>query len=63
LDEFEKVVISHAQQIDMSKVFSYDKVDTSRESTLNSELSNLEIDEKSVLLTLKHVKKQRKQHL
>lgn len=63
LDEFEKIVISHAQQVDMSKVFSYDKVDTSRESTLNSELSNLEIDEKIVLMILTHVKKRRKQHL
>lgn len=63
LDEFEKIVISHAQQVDMSKVFSYDKVDTSRESNLNSELSNLEIDEKNVLMILTHVKKRRKQHL
>lgn len=60
LDEFEKVVISHAQQIDMSKVFSYDKVDTSRESTLNSELSNLEIDEKSCIIDIEARKKAKK---
>lgn len=60
LDEFEKIVISHAQQVDMSKVFSYDKVDTSHESTLNSELSNLEIDEKNCIIDIEARKKAKK---
>ena len=60
LDAFEKIVISHVQQVDMSKVFSYDKVDTSHESTLNSELSNLEIDEKNCITDIEARKKAKK---
>jgi hypothetical protein len=48
LDEFEKSLSVTLNKL-ICQGFSYDKVDTSRESTLNSELSNLEIDEKNCI--------------
>lgn len=60
LDDFEKTIINHVQQVDMSKVFSYDKIDTSLESTLNSELSSLEIDGKNCIIDIEERKKAKK---
>lgn len=63
LKRLEKVVTTYAKQLDMSKIFSYEEVDTSLEAALQSELQSLEIDEKSCLAKIEQRKKERKTYL
>ncbi|MCF7716487.1 recombinase family protein [Aeromonas jandaei] len=60
LDALEKVVTTYAKQLDMSKIFSYEKVDTSLEATLQSELQSLQEEEKSCIATIEKRKKEKK---
>ncbi|MGE6178148.1 recombinase family protein [Aeromonas salmonicida] len=60
LDALEKVVTTYAKQLDMSKIFSYEEVDTSLEAALQSELQSLETDEKNCLAKIEQRKKEKK---
>lgn len=60
LDALEKIVTTYAKQIDLSKVFDYEKVDTSLEAALQSELQSLETDEKNCLVKIEQRKKEKK---
>lgn len=60
LEELERIVVTYAKQLDMSKIFSYKKVDTSHEATLQSELQSLESDEKSCLAKIEQRKREKK---
>lgn len=60
LDALEHVVTTYAKQLDMSKIFSYEEVDTSLEASLQSELQSLEADEISCLAKIEKRKKEKK---
>ncbi|MFM1662272.1 recombinase family protein [Aeromonas salmonicida] len=60
LDTLEHVVTTYAKQLDMSKIFSYEEVDTSQETALQSELQSLEADEKNCLAKIEQRKKEKK---
>lgn len=63
LSELERVVTTYAKQLDMSKIFSYEEVDTSLETKLQSELQSLEADEKNCLAKIEQRKKEKKTYL
>lgn len=60
LIELERLVINYAKQLDMSKVFSYEKADISHEASLQSELQSLEVDEKNCLAKIEQRKREKK---
>ncbi|MFQ2602911.1 recombinase family protein [Aeromonas caviae] len=60
LKRLERVVTTYAKQLDMSKIFSYEEVDTSLETKLQSELQSLEVDEKNCLEKIAQRKKEKK---
>ncbi|HHQ4889294.1 MULTISPECIES: recombinase family protein [Aeromonas] len=63
LSELERVVTAYAKQLDMSKIFSYEEVDTSLETKLQSELQGLEVDEKNCIAKIEQRKKEKKTYL
>ncbi|WP_324018986.1 recombinase family protein [Aeromonas caviae] len=63
LKRLERVVTTYAKQLDMSKIFSYEEVDTSLETKLQSELQSLEADEKNCLEKIEQRKKEKKTYL
>lgn len=60
LIELERLVINYANQLDLSKIFSYEEVDTSLKATLQSELQSLQEEEKSCIATIEKRKKEKK---
>ncbi|MGU5593899.1 recombinase family protein [Aeromonas sanarellii] len=63
LKRLEKVVTTYAKQLDMSKIFSYEEVDTSLETKLQSELQSLEADEKNCIAKIEQRKREKKTYL
>ena len=63
LKRLERVVTTYAKQLDMSKIFSYEEVDTSLETKLQSELQGLEVDEKNCIAKIEQRKKEKKTYL
>lgn len=60
LKRLEKIVTTYAKQIDLSKVFDYEKVDTSLEAAMQSELQYLEAQEKDGIAKIEQRKKEKK---
>ena len=60
LELLEKIIIDHIKQIDLEKVFSFQKVDTSTENLIKSELLALENEAENYIAEIDARKKQKK---